>query len=388
MSTNIDSIIVVNEQEIITTSIDGYFKNLAIVCRFENDSLLPEKTFATEGVEVYESLAGIGEKFPATHPVYKTAKDVFSQKVNTGMNKSAVEKVAVVQVLSSDGDIEQALIRVGYTDAYHWVLANEDDNDEDIISFMDYFADKRKIPHAQTAEEEVLTDTKVIIEPEEEEGETTEIDNVAKRLRDKNAKGVLYYHFTQNENLAGAMGAIHCFGVPGRISGVFDKPSGITQDVLSDNAKSKLDGNCVNYFTPYIGQAGSYMTRVLTAGGFMSNGDEIQQQVILDRIILNLQSAGMDALQMKIPYDDRGGALLEGKLKAVLKQLQNEELIASDSLADDGTLQKGQELRVLSRQTVKEQYASKFAEKCFVVQARVELALNAKKVEINLVYQA
>ena len=91
---------------------------------------------------------------------------------------------------------------------------------------------------------------------------------------------------------------------------------------------------------------------------------------------------------MKIPYDDRGGAILEGKLKAVLKQLQNEELIASDSLADDGTLQKGQTLQVLSRQTVKEQYASKFAEKCFVVKATAEIALNAKKVEINLVYQA
>lgn len=387
MTTNIDNIIVVNEQEIITTSIDGYFKNLAIVCRFENNELLPDKTFAVEGVEVFESLAGIGEKFPTTHAVYKTAKDVFSQKINTGMNKSAVEKVAIVQVLSTDGDIEQALIRVGYTDAYHWVLANPTDNDEDIVSFMDYFADKRKIPHAQTAEAEVLTDTKVIIDPEDE-GETEEIDNIAKRLADKNAKGVLYYHFTQNESLAGAMGSIHCFGTTGRISGVFDKPSGITKDILTDTEKTKLDGNHVNYYTPYIGQAGSYMTRTLTAGGNMSNGNPIQEQVILDRIILNLQSAGMDALEMKIPYDDRGGTLLEGKLKAVLKQLQNEELIASDSLADDGTLQKGQELRVLSRQTVKEQYPSKFAEKCFVVQARVELALNAKKVEINLVYQA
>ena len=91
---------------------------------------------------------------------------------------------------------------------------------------------------------------------------------------------------------------------------------------------------------------------------------------------------------MKIPYDDRGGSILEGKLKAVLRQLQNEELIAEDSLADDGTLKKGQTLQVLSRETVKQQYPSKFAEKCFVVKATVELALNAKKVEINLVYQA
>ena len=383
MSTNIDNIIIVNEQEIITTSIDGYFKNLAIVARFENSDLLEGQTFSTDGYEEFESLAGVGEKFPTTHPVYKCAKDVFTQKVNTGMNKSAVEKVAICQVLSTDNDIESALIRIGYTDAYHWVLTSTDD--EDIMSFMGYFADKRKIPHAQTNEPEVLTNTQVTIEGESGE---EEIDNIAKRLADKNMKGVLYYHSLTDEFLNGAMGSIHCFGTPGRISGVFDKPSGITKDELTDNEKSKLDTNYVNYYTPYIGQAGSYMTRVLTAGGYMSNGDEIQQQVILDRIILNLQSAGMDALEMKPPYDDRGGALLEGKLKAVLKQLQNEELIASDSLSEDGTLQKGQELKVLSRQTVKEQFASKFAEKCFVVQAHVEIALNAKKVEINLVYQA
>lgn len=384
MSTNIDNIIVVNEQEIITTSIDGYFKNLAIVGRFENSTLNTGVTFSADGYEEYESLASVAEVFPTTHPVYKCAKDVFAQKVNTGMNKSAVEKVAVCQVLSTDSNIQTALTRIGYADAYHWVLIEDDD--DDIKSFMDYFADKRKIPHAQTNEAEVLTDTQVTVQSGS--GGTELIDNIAKRLSSANIKGVLYYHNTEDEFLNGAMASIHCFGTPGRISGVFDKPSGITKDILTDTQKGKLDGNYVNYYTPYIGQAGSYQTRVLTAGGKMSNGDDIQEQVILDRIILNLQSAGMDALEMKIPYDDRGGAILEGKLKAVLKQLQNEELIASDSLADDGTLQKGQTLQVLSRQTVKEQYASKFAEKCFVVKATAEIALNAKKVEINLVYQA
>lgn len=386
MSTNIDNIIIVNEQEIITTSIDGYFKNLAIVARFEADELKTGATFPESGYEVYESLPAVAEKFPTTSRVYKCAKDVFAQKVNTGMNKSAVEKVTICQIKQADASIEDGLNRIGYADAYHWVLVHpigEDaDPDADILSFGAYFSDKRKIPHAQTSEEEVLSDTQI----QPESGDP--YDNVAKKLKDANTKIVLYYHSADSEFLNGAMGSMHCFGVPGRIAGVFDKPTGITKDDLSDTEKSKLDGNYVNYYTPYIGQAGSYMTRVLTAGGNMSNGNPIQEQVILDRIILNLQSAGMDALEMKIPYDDRGGALLEGKLKAVLKQLQNEELIAADSLADDGTLKKGQTVKVLSRQTVKEQYASKFAEKCFVVQATAEIALNAKKVEINLVYQA
>lgn len=383
-STNIDSIIIVNEQEIITTSIDGYFKNVAIVNRFEDDTLKTGKTFDVSGCEVYESLDAVAEKFPTTHDVYRAARDIFAQKTNTGMNKSAVEKVAVCRIKQGDASVEAGLVSIGYADAYHWVYVGTEDSD--IESFVQYCADKRKIPHVQTSEKEVLTNEKVKVDGDNDAQE--EVDNIAKKLKDKNAKCVLYYHALDNEYLDGAMASIHAFGVPGRIAGVFDKPTGITKDTLTDAQKSKLDENYVNYYTPYIGQAGSYQTRVLTAGGFMSNGEEIQQQVILDRIILNLQSAGMDALEMKIPYDDRGGALLEGKLKAVLRQLQNEELIAADSLADDGTLKKGQTLEVLSRETVKQQYPSKFAEKCFVVKATAELALNAKKVEINLVYQA
>lgn len=379
MSTNIDNIIIVNEQEVITTSIDGYFKNLAIVARFENSDLLNEHIFSTNGYETYESLSAVAQVFPTTHPVYKCAKNIFDQKVNTGMNKSAVEQVTICQILNTDPDINGGLVRIGFADAYHWVLVSTEH--KDIESFMSYFSDKRKIPHAETDEAEVLTDTQITIEDDPE-------DNIAKKLATTKTKGVLYYHKLTEEFLNGAEASIHCFAVPGRISGVFDKPSGITPDTLTDTEKTNLDKNYVNYYTYYIGQAGKYQTRQLTAGGFMCNGTEIQEQVILDRIILNLQSAGMDALEQKLPYDDRGGTVLEGKLKAVMKQLQNEELIASDSLADDGTLQKGQTVTVLTRATVKQQFPSKFAEKCFVAKITAEIALNAKKVEIYLVYQA
>lgn len=378
---NIDNIIIINEREVVNTSIQGYFKNLAIVAHFENSSLKTGKTFDPSGHETYESLSALEEKFPTTHSVYKLAKDVFAQKINIGMNKSQVEKVTVCQILTTDDDVETGLVRIGYADAYHWVLENNA-TDEDIESFFDYFADKRKLPHAQTSEPEVLTNGQIT----PEEGEP--YDNIAKKLKDKNAKAVLYYHALSNESLAGAEASIYCNGVPGRISGVFDKPSGITIDVLTDNQQTNLNINHVNFFTNYIGHAGSYMTRTLTAGGFMSNGEETQQQEILDRIILNLQSAGMDALEMKIPYDDRGGTILEGKLRAVMKQLQNEQLLAEDSIAEDGTVDKGYTLEVLSRATVKREYASKFAEKCFVVKATAQIALNAKKVEINLVYEA
>jgi len=370
MSTNIDNIIIVNETEVITTSIDGFFRNLAIVAEFENAALSDGHVFSTDGYEVYESLGAVAEVFPTTHIVYKYAQDCFTQKTNTGVNKSALEKLAVIQIKSTDSSFEAGLTRIGYSDAYHMVCASS--VADDIESFATYCADKRRIPHAQTPDADVLADT---------------AGNVAETLFGASVKCALYYHADAEQGLHAAMGAIHCFGTPGRIAGFYDKPSGITVDVLTDTQKSKLDGNKVNYYTPYIGQAGSYMTRNLTAGGYLTNGEKIQKQVILDRIILNLQSAGMDALQMKIPYDDRGGTILEGKLKAVLRQLQNEELIAADSQDDEGFVTKGQELKVLSRAQTKKDFASLYAAQTFVVQATVYLALNAEKVVINLGYQ-
>lgn len=374
MTTQIDDIIIVNEQEIIQTSVDGYFKGMAIVAKFENATLNTGKTFSVSGHEEYTSLDGLKEKFPTTHPVYKLAKNIFTQKINTGVNKSGVEVLSVCQILSTDDNVEAGLTRIGYADAYHWVYCGKED--ADIESFNDYFADKRKLPHAQTDSTDILTD---------------EDDNIAQKLANKSAKIALYYHATNlatDESVAGALAAIDCSIVTGKNSGVYQKPTGITADSLTQPQQTKLDLNNVNYYTFYLGQAGKFQTRKMSAGGFLSNGQEIQKQIILDRLIINLQSAGMDALEMQLPYDDRGGAVLEGKLKAVLKQLQNEGLIAADSLADDGTLEKGQTLRVLPRATVKREYASLFAQKCFVAQATAEIALTGKKVQINLAYAA
>lgn len=370
MSTLIDNIIIVNETEIITTSIDGYFRNLAIVAAFENTDLNEGETFSTNGYEEYESLDAVAVKFPNTHVVYKYAQDAFTQKSNTGVNKSSLEKLTVVQIKTTDTNFEAGLTRVAYTDSYHWACASN--VAADIVSFTAYFADKRKIPHGQTSDADVLTDA---------EG------NVAETLADANSKVALYYHSQDDEGLNSAIASIMCYSVPGKIAGFYDQPTGITVDTFSDTEKSALDNNYVNYYTNYIGQAGSYMTRPGTVGGTLSNGDDIQKQVILDRIILNLQSAGMDAVFQKIPYDDRGGTILEGKLKAVLKQLQNEELIAADSQDDEGYVTKGQTLNVLTRAQTKKDFVSYYNQQAFIVQAEVYLALNAKKVVINLAYQ-
>src|SRR5574344_3151061 len=222
MATNIDDIIIVNESEVITTSIDGYFKNEAIVAEFENAALLNSHVFSADGYEVYSSLNAVAQVFPTTHIVYKLAQDAFTQKANTGMNKSSLERLIILQVKSTDSSFEAALTRIGYSDAHKWVCASR--VAEDIESFVNYFADKTKIPHVQTSDADVLTDT---------------AGNVAETLVDANKKAVLYYHAIDEEGLDAAMASMFCFAVPGRIAGVFDAPSGITSDTLTDNQKSK-----------------------------------------------------------------------------------------------------------------------------------------------------
>ena len=190
-NTNIDDIVSINFEEIITTSIDTYFKRQVIVAEFENAALLNGHVFLTDGYEVYQSLSALGEVFPTTHIVYKLGQDAFTQKTNNGVNKSSLERLIVIQIKSTDSSFEASLARVKYNDAYHFVCASRDA--DDIESFVNYFADKTKLPHTQTSDADVLTDT---------------TGNVAETLVDANKKAVLYYHATDDEGLDSAVASI------------------------------------------------------------------------------------------------------------------------------------------------------------------------------------
>ena len=370
MSLEIDNIIIVNESEIIVTDITGYFKNIAIISAFENASLLDSYVFSTDGYEVFTNMAGIAAIFPTTHEVYKIAQKIFAQKVNLGVNKSALQELAVLQIKSTDSSTESGLNRIGYADAYQFVLASEDA--DDILSASNYVLGKRKILHCQTSDADVLTDTS---------------GNIAETLYDGGYnRTALWFHEADEYSLAGAVAAVLAPAVPGKNNGKYNKVSGITFDTFTSNQITKLNDNNVNYYTNFIGQAGKYMARTLIASAKMATGEKIQKTIIIDRIVLGLQSAGMDALEMQIPYDDRGGAILEGKLKAVLRQLQIQELIKVDSLDDNGDKVKGQTLSVLTTAQTKRDFASLYATQIFVAPAFVYLALNGDGVKINLGY--
>ena len=231
---------------------------------------------------------------------------------------------------------------------------------------------KRKILHCQTSDADVLTDT---------------AGNIAETLHDGGYnRTALWFHSADEYSLAGAVAAVLAPAVPGKNNGKYNKVSGITFDTYTATEIAKLEGNNVNYFTPFISEVGKFDERILIASAKMMSGEKIQKIIIIDRIVLSLQSAGMDALQMQIGYDDRGGAILEGKLKAVLRQFQVSELIKADSLDADGNKVKGQTLTVLTVAQTKQDFASKYAEQIFVAPAFVYLNLNGDGVEINLGY--
>ena len=241
--------------------------------KFKTDSIIRYGTITDGEAWIYPNIFE-EELKKSGYPVLKVKK-IFAQKANTGVNKSSLEKLVIVQIKATDTDIEAGLNRVGYADAYHWVLVSKDAGD--IESASNYFLDKRKILHAQTSDADVLTDT---------------AGNIAETLVDGGlTRTALYYHSIDTESLAGALASILCNANAGSTAGFYRKPAGITVDTLSDTQKGKLDGNYVNYYTPFIGQAGCYMTRNLTANGTMASGEKIQKIIQLDRIILSLQSA-------------------------------------------------------------------------------------------------
>lgn len=373
MTTNIDGIIIVNEQELILTDIDSYFKNLAIIAEFVDGDLIAGKTFPVSGYAEYETLQALGEIFPTTHQVYKDASKVFAQRTNTGVNKSNVEKVIVVQIKATDTDFQAGLVRVGYADAYHWITTSR--VADDIESASEYFLGKRKRFYAQTSDADVLTDT---------------AGNIAETLNDGGyTQTSLFYHAIDTESLAGAVASIMCHNPVGSIKASMNKPSGITVDTITSAQETALNANNVNYYCYYkSGTGGSQMSRTGTVNGLTADGESIQKKLILDIIILNLQNAGMDALFSQIPYSDLGGGVLEEKLTAVLIQQQRNGLIAPDSNDEDGNFLLGLGLDVLTMAYTKANYPSLYASKTFKVKADITLALGAEKVEIDLGYVA
>lgn len=367
-----DDVIVIRTVENITTSILDYFLNIALVTEISNDDLVAGQTFSVSGKEEYASLEAMAEKFVTTSPVYKIGRDVFGQKTNNGINQSNVRRLVVIKKEEADLTVEACLNRVGYKNSY-FVLVNAK-TEADITSGNDWVSNQRKLLFAQTNDEDVASDA---------------IDDVASVLKNKKAgRTALYYHLIPDESLAGAMASILASYPIGRKTASFKKPSNITVDKLSDNTEAHLKSKNVNYYVPFIGGAGDYSTRELTSdNGVVSNGDEIQKVIEIDRTILALQAGLMDALEQDIPYDDNGGTIIYDKINQVYSQLKREKIFAEDSVDEEtGELDKSYTIKVLTRATVKKNYPDYFKQKMFIAETTVNFAGSGKKVMLTLAY--
>lgn len=371
---NQDDIILIRTVESITTSILDYFLNIALVTPIDNDvDLVSGQTFSSAGYEVFASLPAVAEKFTTTSKIYKIARDVFNQKTNNGVNQSNLRRLVIIKKEETDETYEACLNRVGYKNAY-FMLCNPK-SDDDIESVNNWVSGYRKLSFAQTNTETVVQDS---------------TDDIASTLKKKLAGRTALYFHTENEeeSLAGAVASILSSYPVGGKTASYKKPSNITVNTLTDSQEQHLSDKNVNYYVAYIGGAGDYSTRYLTSdNGVVSNGDEIQKVIGIDRTILSLQASLMDALEQDIPYDDNGGTIVFGKVNSVFAQLKKEGIFADDSVDEEtGEVIKSYTIKVLTRANVKKNYPDYFAQKMFIVECEVQFAGSAKKVMLTLAY--
>jgi hypothetical protein len=369
----IDNIVEVLEQERTYTSIDSLFKSIALVFEFDDTYLNAGKTFDVAGYETYTTLTEVAVKFPTTTEVYKSAKAVFDQAANTGVNKSNVERVFVVQKKSTDASYEAGLNRVFTTiaplDAY-WIIPVTRTKAQ-IESVVDWVTSKRKICNYQSSDADLLTSA------------STDIATGFKNDNENRACG--WYHSTNTQDLAAAVASIMCSARPGDRAAFYKTPTGITVDTITSTQEGYLDGKYCNYFNKLFAYE-TYLQRSLTYNGLVASGDKVQKILQIDRMVLMLQSASMDALVQDIPYDDRGGSTLAAYLTAVLRQLQNESIISADSKDSDGKVVQGFTCEVLTVADTQTNYLSLYSAQKFKVFIEVYLALTAEKVSMELEY--
>lgn len=373
-----DDIIEIKTVENITTSILDYFLNVALVTPITESTseitgdLILNEEFSEDGYEVYASLPAVAEKFNTTSKIYKIASSVFVQKNNNGVNQSNLRRFIVIRKLDTDTTYEDALVRVGYKNAY-FLLVNQE-NDTDILSVNNWVSGFRKLLFTQTSSDSVFGNT----------GE-----DIASVLQDNNAtRTALYYHEDDNESLAGALAAILAGYPIGAKGASYKRPTDITVDKLTDTQEETLTSKFANFYVPFIGGAGDYSTRYLTSANGVTSGDiEIEKMIAVDRIVLSLQASLMDALEQDIPYDDRGGTIVYGKVNKVFASLKNEGVLAEDSVDDTtGEVDKSYTIYVVPIATVKREYSDYYARKEFIVQCTLNIAGVAKRIAITIAY--
>lgn len=373
-----DDIIEIKTVETITTSILDYFLNVALVTPVAETTsettgdMIEGETFSEAGYEEYASIQALAEKFLTTSPIYKIGSSVFTQKNNNGVNQSNLRRFVVIEKKDTDESFLDALNRVGYKNAY-FILVNQT-GDADVISVSDWVDGYRKLLFAQTSSSDVFGDS---------EGDLAYI------LKNSGAvRTALYYHADDSESLAGALASILAGYPIGAKGASYKHPTGITVDKLTDTQEGVLTNKNANFYVPFIGGAGDYSTRELTsANGTTSGGVEIEKQIAIDRIVLSLQASLMDALEQDIPYDDRGGTIVYGKVNNILATMKTDGVLAEDSVDETtGEVDKSYTIHVIPIATVKREYSDYYARKEFIVKCTMALAGVAKRIAVTLAY--
>ena len=372
MSKSLSNIVVVTTTELLNTSIDSYFRQIALIHEFDDTYLITGQSFSVAGFEEYETIDDVAVKFPSASKVYKWAESAFAQKTGSGVNGSVFEKLIIIQKKSTDTTYLDALNRIAYKDAY-WMIPLTDTVAE--VQSVDSFISTKYM--------QLLTqdDSADILNP----AVATDIASV---LNTAGAtRSSVWYHADETDGLVSAIAAIMASSNPGDKSAFYKTPSGITVDTIVSTGLSSLDAKHANYYTKLEGTAGNFNSNNLTFNGVLVNGDKIQKTYQTDRIILTLQTSLIDALKMDIPYDNRGGAIVEKAVKNVLKGFFTQELIKDQPFENDyGSTVVGYYAKVEKTEDTRTNSPSDYASQTFRVHIEYLLALTAEKIKIYITY--
>lgn len=371
MPKSLENIIVVTTTELTATSIDSYFRQIALIHEFEDDYLVTGQTFSANDYEEYENIDDVAVKFPSASTVYKWAADAFAQKTNSGVNGSTFEKLVIIRKDTTDLTYEDALTRVNYRNAY-WNIPVTDVVAE-VSSVYDWASTKYMLVLTQDDSANLLGTS------------TADIASVSQAAND--TRIATFYHSEPTEGLAVSIAAILASANPGDKSAFYKTPTGITVDNLTAAEITILEGKNANFFSLLQGTAGTFNSGNYTFNGVLADGNKIQKKYQQDRIIVTLQTAGMNALAGDIPYDNRGGAILESALKTSLHAFYTQEIIKDQTFVNrNGSTVNGYYIEVERTEDTLVNSPSDYADQKFRVFIEYLQALTAEKVSINITY--
>lgn len=305
------------------TSVLPYYKNVLVLSAFEDSDLVSGQTFPATQFKVYSDLDAVGVDFPTSHQVYKEAQSIFTQRSNTGVNASQIDKVVVGQKLTADADFAAALTTILGNFGVWAQLVLTDRTEANILNVAAWAETNQRFFYPQTADTAVLDGTS---------------GNVAEDLKGFNYRYTMLtvrLAATTDEGLSSGIASIATNGFFGsaRSAADFSTITGVTAETYTSTQETNLENNNVAYYSfisPVTGGGGDQFGKRFVFNAVNSSGEVQQRRRIIDFIEKQIQARGLDFLAKKLPYEEQSNSVLLDIIRTEFVGFQTNDLVVED----------------------------------------------------------